>query len=61
MQTGIMETFRWLRVIGDTIFGVGVVMLGWFVLGIETGWSLTDQPDAVAKEFRKAWRKRKSD
>ncbi|HOX57957.1 MAG TPA: nitric-oxide reductase large subunit [Candidatus Paceibacterota bacterium] len=51
MQTGIMETFRWLRVIGDTIFGIGVVVLGWFVLGIKTGWSLTAQPDAVAEEF----------
>ncbi len=51
MQQGIMETFRWLRVIGDTIFGVGVVVLGWFVLGIKTGWSLTDQPDEIAKQF----------
>ena len=51
MQTGIMETFRWLRVIGDTIFGVGVLVLGWFVLGIKTGWSLTDQPDEIAKQF----------
>lgn len=51
MQTGIMETCRWLRVIGDTIFGIGVVVLGWFVLGIKTGWSLTDKPDAVAEQF----------
>jgi nitric oxide reductase subunit B len=54
MQQGIMEVFRWLRVIGDTIFGVGVVVLGWFVLGIKTGWSLTDAPDAVAREFPEA-------
>jgi len=51
MQQGIMEVFRWLRVIGDTIFGIGVVVLGWFVLGIKTGWSLTDTPDEVAREF----------
>ena len=51
MQEGIMETFRWLRVIGDTIFGIGVVVLGWFVLGIKTGWSLTDQPDEIAEQF----------
>ncbi len=51
MQQGIMETFRWLRVIGDTIFGIGVVVLGWFVLGIKTGWSLTEKPDAVAEQF----------
>ncbi|HEY9175507.1 MAG TPA: nitric-oxide reductase large subunit [Verrucomicrobiae bacterium] len=51
MQTDLMNTLRWLRVIGDTIFGVGVVVLGWFVLGIKTGWSLTDRPDAVAEQF----------
>jgi nitric oxide reductase subunit B len=38
-------------VIGDTIFGVGVVVLGWFVLGIKTGWSLTGRPDEVAEQF----------
>jgi nitric oxide reductase subunit B len=51
MQQGIMETFRWLRVIGDTIFGIGVVVLGWFVLGIKTGWSLTERPDEIAEQF----------
>jgi nitric oxide reductase subunit B len=24
----------------DTFFAVGAVVLGWFVLGLETGWSL---------------------
>ncbi|HHY84668.1 MAG TPA: nitric-oxide reductase large subunit [Verrucomicrobia bacterium] len=51
MQTGIMETFRWLRVIGDTIFGIGVLVLGWFVLGVKTGWSLKPEADEVAREF----------
>ena len=32
-----MATLRWLRVIGDTIFAVGVLALGWFVLGLLTG------------------------
>jgi nitric oxide reductase subunit B len=35
-----MDTLRWLRVIGDTIFALGAVTLGWFVLGLKTGWSL---------------------
>jgi nitric oxide reductase subunit B len=39
LQTGLMEKLRWLRVIGDTIFAVGAVTLGWFVLGLKTGWS----------------------
>lgn len=50
-QTDLMNILRWMRVIGDTIFGVGVMVLGWLVLGVKTGWSLTDKPDAVAERF----------
>lgn len=39
-QTDLMDTLRWLRVIGDTVFAVGVLALGWFVLGLKTGWSV---------------------
>ncbi|MBX7259634.1 MAG: nitric-oxide reductase large subunit [Candidatus Hydrogenedentes bacterium] len=42
MQTGLMDTLRWMRVIGDTIFAIGVLALGWFVLGLKTGWSVSD-------------------
>jgi len=35
-----METIRWLRVIGDTIFAVGAVILAWFVFGLKGGWSI---------------------
>jgi len=40
LQTGLMDKLRWLRVVGDTIFAVGVVALGWFVVGLKTGWSV---------------------
>ena len=40
LQTPLMETLRWLRVIGDTIFATGVIALGWFILGLKTGWSV---------------------
>jgi len=40
MQTPLMDTLRWMRVFGDTIFAVGIVALGWFVLGLKTGWSM---------------------
>jgi len=40
MGTDLMKTLRWLRVVGDTVFAVGVLALGWFVLGLKTGWSL---------------------
>jgi len=45
MQTGLMDTFRWLRVIGDTIFAVGVFALGYFVFGLKFGWSVSGQLD----------------
>ncbi|MBE0647058.1 MAG: nitric-oxide reductase large subunit [Bacteroidales bacterium] len=40
MQDPTMEFFRWLRVIGDTIFGLGVLALAWFVFGLKLGWSV---------------------
>ena len=39
LQTPTMDTLRWLRVPGDTIFALGVLAMGWFMLGIVTGWS----------------------
>jgi len=35
-----MDKLRWMRVIGDTIFALGAVTLGLFVIGLKTGWSL---------------------
>jgi nitric oxide reductase subunit B len=40
MQQPYLQTLRWLRVIGDTIFAVGALALAWFVAGLKTGWSL---------------------
>jgi nitric oxide reductase subunit B len=37
MQTGVMDTFRWLRVIGDTIFAIGSLALAVFIIGLRTG------------------------
>ncbi|MGD2108405.1 MAG: nitric-oxide reductase large subunit [Phycisphaerae bacterium] len=46
LQTPMMETLRWLRVVGDTVFATGVIALAWFVLGLKTGWSvLTEQEE----------------
>jgi nitric oxide reductase subunit B len=28
-----------MRAIGDTIFAVGIVAIGWFMVGLSTGWS----------------------
>jgi nitric oxide reductase subunit B len=35
-----MQTLRWLRVVGDTVFAVGSFALVLFVAGLRTGWSL---------------------
>lgn len=40
LQQDHMVTLRWLRAVGDTVFALGVVGLGWFVLGLQTGWSI---------------------
>ena len=40
LQQPHMDTLRWLRVIGDTIFAVGVVALVYFVAGLVFGWSV---------------------
>jgi nitric oxide reductase subunit B len=43
LQTGLMDTLRWMRIIGDTIFAVGALVLGYFVLGLITGHSFDDR------------------
>ncbi|HQH73592.1 MAG TPA: nitric-oxide reductase large subunit, partial [bacterium] len=58
LQTGVMDLFRWLRVIGDTVFAVGMGALAWFVIGLKTGWSVTGElepgfePESDAKSVR---------
>ena len=47
LQVGIMDTLRWLRVVGDTIFALGILGLGWFVVGLKTGWSITAADDVA--------------
>ncbi|MDP0501532.1 MAG: nitric-oxide reductase large subunit [Verrucomicrobiota bacterium JB022] len=47
LQRDGMDTLRWLRVIGDTIFAVGILALGWFIAGLHFGWSATAKPDAA--------------
>jgi len=40
LQRGVIDLFRWLRVVGDTIFAAGVVAIVLFVFGLATGHSL---------------------
>lgn len=43
MQQPLLDTFKWLRVIGDTIFALGTVALVWFVFGLKFGWSISKE------------------
>jgi nitric oxide reductase subunit B len=47
LQTGVMDTLRWLRVVGDSIFAIGAFALGWFVMGLKTGWSVAQDADTL--------------
>ena len=51
LQTDMMEFLRWMRIVGDTIFAIGVLALGWFVLGLKAGWSITSTPDPITSNI----------
>jgi nitric oxide reductase subunit B len=40
MQQPYLQNLRWMRAVGDTMFAAGVLALGWFILGLKTGWSI---------------------
>jgi nitric oxide reductase subunit B len=40
MQQPYILTFKWLRIIGDTVFAAGTVALAWFIFGLAGGWSI---------------------
>ncbi len=46
LQTPLISRLRWMRMFGDTLFAVGALVLGWFVLGLVTGHSF-DRTAAV--------------
>lgn len=51
LQSDTMNTLRWLRVPGDTIFAIGLFAIAWFVLGLKTGWSISSQEDEVIQQY----------
>nr|WP_295970749.1 nitric-oxide reductase large subunit [uncultured Bacillus sp.] len=53
LQQDTVQTFHWLRVIGDTIFAIGILALGWFILGLKTGWSIKDEQNEFNSSFGK--------
>jgi nitric oxide reductase subunit B len=51
LQTPLMQTLRWMRIPGDTLFAVGVLALVWFIAGLKTGWSVSPEPDPVQEDI----------
>jgi nitric oxide reductase subunit B len=51
LHSGRINQLRWLRMIGDTVFAVGALVLGWFVLGLVTGHSYNKH----ASEAQGSW------
>ncbi|OJH39150.1 nitric oxide reductase large subunit [Cystobacter ferrugineus] len=47
LQTGLMAKLRWMRVVGDTVFALGILALGGFVLGLKMGWSTSREARKV--------------
>jgi nitric oxide reductase subunit B len=55
LQQPWIEFLRWMRLVGDTVFLVGVGSLTWFMLGLWTGWSYEPAAkSATMKEARPA-------
>jgi nitric oxide reductase subunit B len=40
LQQDFLNTLRWMRVIGDVVFALGVLALAWFTIGLKVGWSI---------------------
>jgi nitric oxide reductase subunit B len=49
LQLPWLETLRWLRIVGDTIFMIGTGALAYFMLGLWTGWSYEPEGATVAE------------
>lgn len=39
LQSPLLTRLRWMRMFGDSLFALGALVLGWFVLGLVTGHS----------------------
>lgn len=53
MQTDLMQMLRWMRMFGDTIFGIGAVAFVWFSLGLifsRPGREKISVPDTAVQE-----------
>jgi len=58
LQSGILQTLRWMRVPGDVIFSIGIAALVLFVVGLSVGFSIAssreESDDARAYHYTRA-------
>ena len=47
MHQPMMQTLKWMRVFGDTIFAAGTLALVWFIFGLKGGWSIDKKQDKI--------------
>jgi nitric oxide reductase subunit B len=47
LQQPLLQTLRWMRTIGDSVFTLGALALAWFVAGLHTGGSLRPLEERV--------------
>jgi len=40
MQDSTLQTLRWMRIFGDSVFALGAIALALFVIGLKTGLSI---------------------
>ena len=48
LQQPWIQTLRWLRLVGDSVFIIGVAALVYFVVGLKTGWSYKKKEESEA-------------
>jgi len=55
LQQPWLEQLRWLRIVGDTVFLVGVGAFAWFMTGLWRGWSYEpiDAPQPLREPLAK--------
>jgi len=51
---GLMQTLRWLRMPGDTLFAIGAIGFVVFVFGLGLGYSLEDRGRSAAQAADRA-------
>ncbi len=47
LQLPALQTLRWLRIIGDTVFMIGTGALAYFMIGLWAGWSYEPTEESV--------------